>query len=231
MATWTLSPQYKKSAVERQYWSKDGKVIIREEGFRWATFYVESDERPLSDQELQNPDGYELGSIDNDESWELDNMTDGCWADSEAGRNCTEQDLEEFDEAWEEDSFEGVEALGWYNDETEYWYYGPLELTNSDTGQVFQGKPEQSQEKTEQQLKAELDELIATMPEVPEDDEHPPVTDWFPISVNPVRKGRYEVTDHKAPNWPFPQYANWDGNAWDHSEIVSWRGLATNPSK
>jgi hypothetical protein len=142
MATWTLSPQHKKSAVERQYWSKDGKVIVREEGFRWATFYVESDERPLSDQELQNPDGYELGSIDNDESWELDNMTDGCWADSEAGRNCTEQDLEEFDEAWEEDSFEGVEALGWSNDETEYWYYGPLELTNSDTGEVFQCKPE-----------------------------------------------------------------------------------------
>ena len=77
----------------------------------------------------------------------------------------------------------------------------------------------------------ELDELIATMPEVPEDDEHLPVTDWFPIAVNPVRKGRYEVTDNKNPNWPFPQYAHWDGTTWDHAEIVSWRGLATDPTK
>jgi hypothetical protein len=218
MATWTLSPQYKKSAVEMQYWYNDGKVIIREEGFRWATFFVESDERPLTDQELKNPDGYELGCIDNDESWELDNMTDGCWADSTAGRNCTEQDLEAFDAAWEEDSYEGVEALGWSNDDTEYWYYGPLELINSDTGKVYQGKPEEPQEKTEEQLKAELDELIATMPE-------PVVTDWYPNDINPVHVGRYQVTDNKNPNWPFPQYANWDGKTWDHSEIVAWRGL------
>ena len=227
MTTWTLSPQYKKSAVERQYWYKDDKVIIREEGYRWATFYVESDERPLLDQELQNPDGYELGSIDNDESWELDNMTDGCWADSEAGRNCTEQDLEEFDIAWEEDNYEGVEALGWSNDETEYWLYGPLELTNEDTGQVFQGAPEQPQEQTEEQLIAELDELIATIP----DPEELAVTNWFPVDVDPVRKGRYEVTDNKNPVWPFPQYANWDGATWDHDEIQTWRGLAGDPSK
>lgn len=201
-----------------QYWYNDGKVIIREEGFRWATFFVESDERPLTDQELKNPDGYELGCIDNDESWELDNMTDGCWADSTAGRNCTEQDLEAFDAAWEEDSYEGVEALGWSNDDTEYWYYGPLELINSDTGKVYQGKPEEPQEKTEEQLKAELDELIATMPE-------PLVTDWYPIDVDPVRVGRYQVTDNKNPNWPFPQYAEWNGKTWDHAGIVSWRGL------
>jgi hypothetical protein len=222
MATWTLSPQYKKSAVERQYWSKDNKVIIREEGFRWATFYVESDERPLTDEELKNSDGYELGSIDNDESWELDNMTDGCWADSEAGRNCTEQDLEAFDAAWEEDSYEGVEALGWSNDDTEYWYYGPLELTNTDTSKVYHGEPEESQEKTEEQLKAELDDLIATMPE-------PLVTDWYPNNVNPVRVGRYQVIDNKTPNWPFPQYAIWDGEAWDHADIDQWRGLANEP--
>ena len=46
MATWTLKTLYKKSAYERQHWYKDGKEIIREEGYRWGTFYCESDEQP-----------------------------------------------------------------------------------------------------------------------------------------------------------------------------------------
>ncbi len=143
MATWKLSPLYKKSAVEKQFWYKEGKVIIREEGYRWGTFYVESDTRPLTNAELKNDDGYQLGCIDNDECWELDNLDDGCWADSTAGNdNTTDEDIEEFEEAWEEDFFEGAEALGWSNDDTEYWYYGPLELTNEDTGEVFSGEDE-----------------------------------------------------------------------------------------
>ncbi len=145
MATWNLSPQYKKSAVEKQFWYKDGKVIIREEGFRWANFKVESEERPLTDEELKNEDGYELSCIANDECWEMWDMTDGCWADTTAGNDkTTDEDVEEFEEAWEEDSYEAVEALGWTNDDTEYWYYGPLELTNEDTEEVFQGEPDEN---------------------------------------------------------------------------------------
>jgi hypothetical protein len=140
MATWKLSTYYKKSAIERQIWVKDDKVIIREEGYRWGTFYVQSDERPLTDEELINEHGYELGCLDNDECWELDSLDDGCWADTEAGRNCTEEDLEAFNEAWEENSFEGVEELGWSNDDTEFEFQGPLELTNEDTGEVFNGE-------------------------------------------------------------------------------------------
>jgi hypothetical protein len=139
MATWKLSTYYKKSAIERQFWRKGDKVIIREEGYRWGTFYVESDERPLTDEELINEDGYELGCLDNDECWELESLDDGCWADTEAGRNCTEEDLEEFEEAWEENSFEGVEELGWSNDDTEFEFQGPLLLVNEDTGEEFNG--------------------------------------------------------------------------------------------
>jgi hypothetical protein len=169
MATWTLSPQHKKSAVERQYWSKDSKVIVREEGYRWGTFYCESEERPNVD--LKNPDGYELGGTDYD--WELDNLDDGCWADSEAGRNCTEQDLEEFDEAWEEDYFDGAEAKGWSNDDTEYWYYGPLELTNEDTGEVFRGD------------------------EVEETTEEPATISVTPGAVNPHTAWPFPINDSK----------------------------------
>ena len=216
MATWKLSPQYKKSAVERQFWYKDDKVIIREEGYRWGTFSVESDERPLSDIELKNEDGYELSCIDNDECWELWDLTDGCWADSEAGRNCTEEDLEEFNTAWDEDTYEAVEALGWMQDDTEYYYYGPLELTNQDTGEVFQGEPDENISLGGVPI-APVEEIV---------DEEPEVTDWFPVSINPVRNGTYQIMSSATPNWPFPSYAQWDGNQWSDEHVELWRGLA-----
>jgi hypothetical protein len=225
MATWKLSPQYKKSAVEKMFFYNGSKAIVVEQGWRWGTFTVESDERPLTDLELVNEDGYELGCIDNDESWELSEMTDGCWLDIDALRDATEEDVTAFEQAWEEDGYDGVEALGWSNDDTEYYYYGPLELTNEDTGQVFLGDAVETQAQTEQQLLAELDQLIAAMP----DPDEPAVTDWFPITVDPVHVGSYQITGNKYPNWPFPQHATWDGKSWSNLDIVSWRGLANKP--
>ena len=67
MATWILKTQHKKNAIEKQHWYKDGKEIIRTEGYRWGAFYCESDEQPEID--LVNPDGYEIGS--DDYEWEL----------------------------------------------------------------------------------------------------------------------------------------------------------------
>jgi hypothetical protein len=139
MTTWKISNYNKKNAVERQFWRKDDKVIIREEGFRWGTWYCESDEKP--DIDLKNPEGFEVGYADEYE-WELDSMDDGCWADTEAGQNTTDADIEEFNAAWEEDTFDGVEALGWNNDDTEYWIYGPLQLINESTGEEFIGEDE-----------------------------------------------------------------------------------------
>ena len=225
MATWKLSPQYKKSAVEKMFFYNGSKAIVVEQGWRWGTFTVESDERPLTDLELVNEDGYELGCIDNDESWELYEMTDGCWLDIDALRNATEEDVTAFEQAWEEDGYDGVEELGWSNDDTEYYYLGPLELTNEDTGQVFLGDTVETQAQTEQQLMAELDELIASMP----DPDEPAVTDWFRITVDPAHVGSYQITGNKYPNWPFPQHATWDGKSWSNLDIVSWRGLANKP--
>jgi hypothetical protein len=227
MALWSLSTQYKKSSVEKMFFYNDGKVITIEQGFRWATFTVESDERPLTDEELINKDGYELSCIANDESWEMSEMIDGCWCDIEiANDKATEEDLEAFIEAWEEDSYDGVEALGWSNDDTEYYYYGPLMLVNDDTGEEFLGDTPEPQEKTEEQLKAELDDLIATMPEVPE--EEPEVTDWFPADVKPAHKGTYQAITAAAPMWPFPSMVEWDGKKWSE-DVKEWRGLANEP--
>jgi hypothetical protein len=59
----------------------------------------------------------------------------------------------------------------------------------------------------------------------------PEVTEWFPLDVAPVREGAYQVTDNKNPNWPFPTYADWDGQKWSDDSIAQWRGLAKDPNK
>jgi hypothetical protein len=237
MATWNLSPQYKKSAVEKMFFYKDGMIISIEQGFRWANFTVESDTRPLTDDELKNEDGYELGCIDNDESWEMQDMTDGCWLEiTRENDKVTDEELEKFEAAWEEDSYSGVEELGWSNDDTEYYYYGPLELTNEDTGAVYQGEPEENISvggvpvKTEEELRAELDDLIASMPEVPAVEE-PEMTDWFPVDTKPAYKGFYEVLTKESINWPFPNKAEWTGKKWVFLDqtVTQWRGLAKKP--
>jgi len=124
MATWVLTTKTKKNAVERQFWTKDGRTIIREEGYRWGKFYCESDERP--DVNLTNPDGYELG--DSEYDWELDHLDDGCWADWTFPDDMTEEEQQAIEAAWDEDFYDGMEGLGWSNDDTEYWFYGELEL-------------------------------------------------------------------------------------------------------
>lgn len=135
MATWKLSTQHKKNAVEKQFWYKNGKVITREEGYRWGTFYCESDEQP--DIDLKNPDGYEVGG---DYDWELDSLDDGCWAEWDWPEDMSEEEQNQIMDAWSDDFYEGMEALGWSNDDTEYWFYGPLQLENEETGEVFQGE-------------------------------------------------------------------------------------------
>lgn len=52
-------------------------------------------------------------------------------------------------------------------------------------------------------------------------------TEWFDVSVNPVRDGKYEVTT-KA--WNFPQYCDYKDGVWarwdgDEIEVIQWRGI------
>ena len=137
MAQWTLKTQYKKSAIEKQHWYKDGKQIVRIEGYRWGTFYCESDTQPEID--LVNEDGYRIGS--DDYEWELDNLDDGCYADWEFPEDMSEEEQEKITEAWDEEFYDGLEELGWRCDDTDYILEGPLELLDEDDNIVGQGDP------------------------------------------------------------------------------------------
>ena len=216
MATWELSTEYKKNAIEVQLWYKDGVTIKRIEGYRWGTFYCESDERP--DIDLRNEgEGYELADYD----WELDSLDDGCWAEWEYPDSVSAEEREKIEEAWDNEWYEGMEALGWSNDDTEYWFQGPLKLVNRDTGEEFSVLDENFNIIPESKWDpaAELDKI------------DPPLTEWFPADVAPVREGAYQINDDKNPSWPFPTYATWDGQKWSEDSIASWRGLAEDPGK
>jgi len=136
MATWSITNQYKKSAIEKQYWYKDGKEIIRIEGYRWGVWTCDSDEKPEID--LANEDEYRIGS--DDYEWEMEEMLDGCWADWVFPEDMDDDEQEDIEDAWNEDFFEGLEELGWSLDETEYIIEGPIALTNTDTNEKFFGE-------------------------------------------------------------------------------------------
>ena len=138
MAIWTLKTIHKKSAVEKQFWYKDGKTVIRYEGYRWGEFYCENDEQPEID--LANPDEYNLS--DSDYDWELASLDDGCWVEWEYPDDMTEEEQEEIENAWEEEFYEGMEELGWSNDDTEYILQGPLELSDEEGNVVGSGEDE-----------------------------------------------------------------------------------------
>lgn len=247
MATWELSTEYKKSSIERQIWCKDDKIIIREEGYRWGTFTVESDVMPISHEDLINNEEYELGCIDNDECWELVDMVDGCWADTEKGRNCTDEDLEEFENAWEENYYEGVEELGWSNDDTEYYMTGPLKLVNKDTGEEYSGLVDPTTIVHKMEMPVEVAPGLAPISDeevkwpffndvVKAIEEESELTEWFPASIKPARKGEYQVLfDKQEVKWPFQSNvhaAAWDGKKWDvpaAKKVKEWRGLAKDP--
>jgi len=139
MATWKITNQYKKNAVERQFWSKDGVTVIKDEGFRWGTWTCESDERP--DVDLENPDGYELMATDYE--WEMEEMIDGSWVEWTFPDDMDEEEQERIQALWDEDYFDGLEGDGWYNDDTEHWIYGPITLTNVDTGEEWNGEEDE----------------------------------------------------------------------------------------
>lgn len=58
------------------------------------------------------------------------------------------------------------------------------------------------------------------------------MTDWFPVSIKPVRVGVYEILTKESINWPHPNKGLWDGKKWnflDHT-VEEWRGLAQDPN-
>ena len=111
----------KKCVIEKNFYEKDGKTFYIEQGYRWGYFETED---PIDVEELKNNDElmiYKYDVIDHC-------FNDGCWIEFYYDDEITEEEREAIESAWEEDSYEGIEGLGWYDDEYEVWFLGPLEV-------------------------------------------------------------------------------------------------------
>ena len=143
MAIWTVSTHYKKSCQEVEHWVRregKGKITVTN-GFRWGSWTVEtSDDEPPEFEFTEVPGGDGKTDsinmldceINNIESVELISMDDGgCWYETDF-EDLTEEEEEEVQEFIEENSIYDLEDRddAWYNDETEWWIWGPIEIKN-----------------------------------------------------------------------------------------------------
>jgi len=128
MAFWKLSTTQKKSAEERQLWSRDGIVIEITESYRWGSFVCDSDTKP--DVDLENPDGFTLDENTSNHTWEIDFFDDG-WSGN-VEHVSGEMPIEELDNVmgiFKAGGYSALEEQGWEDlYETEYILYGPLQL-------------------------------------------------------------------------------------------------------
>lgn len=143
MATWTVSTHYKKSCQEVEHWVRskgEGRITVTN-GFRFGEWTVETtDDNPPEFEFAQVPGGDgkkdSINMLDcevnNIESVELVEMFDGgCWYDIDY-EDLTEEEEEEIQEFIDENSVYELEERddAWYNDETEWWIWGPIEIKN-----------------------------------------------------------------------------------------------------
>ena len=143
MAIWTVSTHYKKSCQEVEHWVRregKGKITVTN-GFRWGSWTVETSDDELPEFEFTEVPGGDGKTdsinmldceVNNIESVELISMDDGgCWYETDF-EGLTLEEEEEVQEFIEENSIYDLEDRddAWYNDETEWWIWGPIEIKN-----------------------------------------------------------------------------------------------------
>lgn len=138
MAIWNVRTADKKSAEEREIWynKEHGWKIVRINGYRWASFNVEtSDDNPPAGIAAENPDGIEMYgycSNNTDNGAELVSMDDGWFMDWKWDTKMPDEAIEEVESGYDSDGYEWMENNGWSNTETEAWLYGPLNITKEE---------------------------------------------------------------------------------------------------
>ena len=112
MAVWKIEPSWKKSIIERMYFSKDSNTLVVETGWRWGSFECETEDENIPKIES----GTDLWCCDYEV--ELIETWDGCWEDHDMD-DCDEETTEWLEEFLEENSVFDLEEHGWVNHESE----------------------------------------------------------------------------------------------------------------
>lgn len=113
MATWKVTPTYKKSVIERNYLRKDDNVVMIETGWRGGEFlvYTDDDNPPVleSGVDIFNC-GYETEMVE---------TYDGCWEEHDYD-DCDEESQEWLEQFFEDgSSWLDLEEHGWVQHECE----------------------------------------------------------------------------------------------------------------
>jgi len=114
MAVWSVKPEWKKSIIERQIWTKEGVAgyIGVETGWRWGEFHVTTEDDTPPDL-VAGVDIYNC-----DYECELVSLDDGCWEESDI--DVLDEELRnELETFLEDNSVHDLEELGWILDDTE----------------------------------------------------------------------------------------------------------------
>jgi hypothetical protein len=145
MAQWTVKTYHKKNVQEVEYWvQRDGQGRITvTNGFRWGEWTVETtDDNPPEFEFTEVPGGNGardsinmLSCCENNiENVELVSMDDGgCWYDVEI-EGLDEEAEEALQEFIDENSIYELEDRdddAWYQDETDWWIWGPIEILDA----------------------------------------------------------------------------------------------------
>ena len=113
MALWKVTPDWKKSVIERNYLTKDGNTVMVETGWRWGEFSIETEDDTPPVLEA----GVDLYNCDYDV--ELVSTDDGCWEEHDMDE-CDEPTREWLEEFFEEgNSWLDLEENGWIQQDCE----------------------------------------------------------------------------------------------------------------
>jgi len=141
MITWSVKPVWKKSIIERNYFTKGSDTVMIEIGWRWGEFYVFTDD--------ENPPEIEAGvDIYNcDYDTQLIETSDGCWEEIDYD-DCSDQMREWLEEFFDEgNSWLDLEEQGWVQDDCEMIIDCDLEIIRiNDDGSENQPIPTSSDE-------------------------------------------------------------------------------------
>lgn len=149
MATWIIYAKYKKSTVEKEYFTKDGQTICIENGWRGGRFQIETEGDDPPEVDVVNEDELDIYSFypDGVETVELLETYDGCWMDVTWPDDMPEEEQERLQELFDEDGYYSVleEQEGWTHDETEMWLVGPLVLEDENGNVIADGDPDEEE--------------------------------------------------------------------------------------
>ena len=149
MATWKVEPTWKKSVIERNYYSKGDNVVMHEIGWRWGEFLVFTED--------DNPPDIESGIDIFDCTYETEFLEtyDGCWEDYDFD-DCDEETQEYVERFLEENGIYDLENEGWEIIETEMVIDCDLKITriNDDGSEgevIYTGEMSENEEYIESQ--------------------------------------------------------------------------------